>query len=230
AYDAQSSLIIARHKIGQRKTNTLFFDHIIKIAQRLTEIGTLTCWLKVNQFTDNAQNMLLSFFGRNEFFYPVAKKKYAHFIIIIDRRKGKYGAYLGQDFIFHLCRSAKKRRAAHICQQHHGKFAFFFKYFNVRFAGTCSHIPVYGAHIVAILILPHLAERHTPAFESAVIFAGKNMAAQAPRLDFYLPDFFYQFGRVHLKYLDFKSVYFLKNADKIFQTATHYSTFVILHL
>jgi hypothetical protein len=53
-----------------------------------------------------------------------------------------------------------------------------------------GNVPVNAPYIVAILIFPYFTEGYSPSFESAMIFACKNVPAQPPGLYFNSPDFF----------------------------------------
>jgi hypothetical protein len=55
---------------------------------------------------------------------------------------------------------------------------------------TGRYIPVYGTYLIANLVLAHLAESHTPAFKSRMIFARKKVIAQPPGFDLDLSYFF----------------------------------------
>ena len=60
-----------------------------------------------------------------------------------------------------------------------------------------SDVPVYVAHIVAILVFTHFREDHSTTFECGVILSGKNILGESAGLDLDLPDFFYELGSFH---------------------------------
>ncbi|OPZ51749.1 MAG: hypothetical protein BWY89_02071 [Bacteroidetes bacterium ADurb.BinA012] len=50
-----------------------------------------------------------------------------------------------------------------------------------------GYIPVYVADVITNLVFAHLAEGHSPATESTVIFTCKDLAGQPARPDLNLP-------------------------------------------
>ena len=84
---------------------------------------------------------------------------------------------------------SKKRGSTDVYEQHDRQLAFFLINFDVWIAGAGGYVPVDVSYVIAELILPHLAERHAPALECAVIASGKKIARKPSSLDFDLADF-----------------------------------------
>src|SRR5690606_24305229 len=74
---------------------------------------------------------------------------------------------------------------------------FFLEYLYKRMVKAGGHVPVYGPHIVAKLVVPYFAERHTAPFKGAVVFARKDVVGKAFGLDLYLPYFLQYFRSIH---------------------------------
>src|ERR1700733_14207137 len=121
--------------------------------------------------------MALALFGWYILLYFITKKYDADFIIISCSRKRKYCPELRYQVSFQLFLGAEKRTAANVHKQHYNQLPFFFKDFHKGMGKTGGYIPIYKLHIVAGYIFPYLAKRHTPPFESGMIFSGENMIA-----------------------------------------------------
>ena len=77
---------------------------------------------------------------------------------------------------------------ADINQQYHRHLPLLLVDLHIRSAQSGGHVPVHGTRVIAILVLPHLAEGHTTAFEGAVILPGEDLVRQGPGTDLYLAD------------------------------------------
>ncbi len=81
--------------------------------------------------------------------------------------------------------------SAHVHQQHHRQLTLLLEHLHVGMRQTGRHIPVDIAHVVAILVLTHLAEGHTTPLEGRVVLAAEHLLRQPPRLYLYLADLLY---------------------------------------
>ena len=110
----------------------------------------------------------------------------------------------GEDLLLlGLAHGTELTTATHVNQQHHCQLTLLLENLDMRFVLSGRDVPVDVAHVIAILVLAHLGERHTMTSEGSLVTTCKDIGAQASGLDFNLPDLFYQLSGFHkskLKY------------------------------
>ena len=154
-----------------------------------TDVRAAAVRLEVNQLADDVQDMLASLFRRDVFFYLVREEDDANLVVVLDGTERQRGSYLRHHVALHLHLRAEVERAADVYQQHHRQLAFLLEHLHVGPVEARRDVPVDVAHVVAVLILAHLAEGHTPAFEGRMVLPCEDVRAQTARLDLYLPYF-----------------------------------------
>jgi hypothetical protein len=187
--DAQGRFVALGQKIGKHKADTPFFHYPAKVFESLPDIRSRVLRLEIQELSYDVQDVLPPLLGRNKPLDLIAEKEDTYFVVIVNGRKGQGGSYLDDDLRFQLLLGAEKSRAGDIDQQHDGQFTFFLKHFHVGFAGAGSHVPVDISHIVTVLIVAYLTERHTPTLKGTVVFTRKEVLAQSLRLDLDPPYF-----------------------------------------
>ena len=175
-------------KIAEDERRTAFLQHIRQVLDGTLQIGPLAFGLEIKQFTDNIQDVLASFLGRDEFLNPVGKENHTNLIVVLDGRKSKRSGNFRHHILLQLLDGTEIQTVGHVHQQHDRQFTFLLKDFHEWFVEASGHIPVYIAHVVPKLIFADFGERHTPTLEGRMILAGKNIARKSPRLDFNLTD------------------------------------------
>ena len=153
-------------KIRKYKAGTTLFQRIGQILQRSSYIRLLILRIKINQLSDNVQNMSPPFFRRYKFLNPVGKEYHPNLIIVLYGRKSNNSSNFRNLIFLQLGNRAEIAGSAHIDHQHNGQFPFLLIYFNIRMIMACRHIPIDIPDIVTVLILPYFAESHTPALKS----------------------------------------------------------------
>ena len=147
-------------------------------------VGAVVLRFEVENFADEAKHVLAAFFGRDEQFDLVGVYEEADFVVVLDGGKGKESRERCHDFAFHLLARAEFGAARRIDHEEHGHFAFFDEFFDVRRAGSCCHVPVDGAHVVAGHVFADFAEFHAVPFEGAVVSSGHHSVERAANAEF----------------------------------------------
>ena len=132
--------------------------------------------------------MALALGGRDELLDAVGEEYTTHLIVVLRRREGQHGSYLGHQILFRALGRAKQTRAADIDHEHHRQLALLLVDLDVGLRRASCNVPVDIAHVITRPIFTHLAERHTTSAKSSVILSGKNLIRQPARLDLYLAD------------------------------------------
>ena len=188
------------NEVAQYKGCATLFQHIGQILYGHLHVRPPAFGLEIKQFADDVEDMFLSLLGRNELLNPVRKEHDTNLIIVLNGRKSKRGSNLCLHLLLHLPHRTKIEAGRNIHHEHHRHFAFFLEHLDVGFAHAGRHVPVNVAHIIAILILAHLRESHTPPLEGRMVLASKEVAGESARFDFYPPDTLYQFIWFHIFY------------------------------
>ena len=129
------------------------------------------------------------FLGGDELFDLVREEQQADLVVVLDRRERKDGADLRSDLVLQLLRAAEAARAAQVDDQHDRQLAFFFEHFDVRVVEPRRDVPVDGADVVTVLVLPHFAELDPASLEDAVVFPREDLVHETARLDLDVPYF-----------------------------------------
>ena len=169
-------------KIRKYKAGTTLFQGICQILQRSGYICLLILRIKINQLTDNVQNMSPPFFRRYKFLDTVGKEYHPNLIIILYGRKSNHSSNFRNLIFLQLGNRTEITGSAYIDHQHNSQFPFFLIYFDIRMIVACRHIPIDIPDIVTVLILPYFAESHTPSLKSRMVFSRKDITGQAPGL------------------------------------------------
>lgn len=165
-------------------------QNLARVFQGHLRVGAVVFWLKVKDFADQAEHMLAAFFGRNEEFHLVGVNEEADLVVVLDGGKGEKCREGRHDFAFHLLSASEFGTATGVDHQKHGHFAFFDKLLHIRRAGSCGHVPVDGAHVVARHVFADFAELHTVPLEGTVVGAGHHGVECAADAEFDAADGF----------------------------------------
>ena len=158
--------------------------------------------------------MLSALLGRNILLNLVREEHHSNLIVVLNGAECKRCGYFRYHITLHLLLRSEIERAADINEQHHRKFTFLLINLYIRSMKTCGDIPVNITNIVTKLVFAHLAERHTAAFESRMVLAGKDIATQASCLYFNLTNLFQYVRCLHLySNLRYKTNSFANNAN-----------------
>ena len=196
-HNAQWLLVIIRPEIGENKADTSFSEDVSGEAECAGQTGSAVIGLYVEQFAENSQRMLPSLLRGQVLVHLVGEKQQSDAVVIGIGAECQSGAHFSDKFLTEYVTGAEEGGSADIHDKQDGQFAFFLKYFDVRIARPGSYIPVNRAHIVAELILPHLAERHAAAFEGAVIASVEYIPGETPCFDLHLSYASDEFCRIH---------------------------------
>src|SRR5690606_24762547 len=170
--------------------NRLFADHIGEELQCLADVGLPALGRELQKLTDDPQYMAFSLFGRDIEFHGIGEEDKPHLIVVLQCGKGKGGGDFGDDLLFELPEGAEEFRSTHVHHQHHGQSPFFLANFYEGLVVPGRDVPVYAAHIVPELVLPDLAEGHSPTLEGRVVLPPKDMVGKTPGLYFNFAYFF----------------------------------------
>ncbi len=181
--DAQGALIILfAEEVGHEEGDAALFHNAVKKLQSGPYVGAASFGLQAQHFANDEQDVGASFFWGDVFFDAVGEENDACFVVILGGGEGEGGADFRKEVAPQALAGAEKGRAADVYEQHERQLAFFFKELDIGVAGAGRNVPVNIAHIVAVLVGAHFAERHTFAFEGAVVFSRKEVLAQLARL------------------------------------------------
>lgn len=136
---------------------------------------------------------LRPFFGGMNSSTLSLKKSAPTLSLLIMAEKLKTAAISAIRSLFVLSLVPKKTRTADVDQKDDRHLPLLLENLDVRRAQTGGHIPVHRTHIVPVLVLTHLAEGHSTAFEGTVIFTGEDLVGQSPGADLYLADLAQEF-------------------------------------
>ena len=125
----------------------------------------------IKHLTDNIQDMLTTFLGRDVFLNLIGEKHNTNLIVVLNGAEGDGGSNLRYHITFHLLLGTEIERTTDIDQQHHCQLTLFLKYLHIWTMKTGGHIPVDITHIITKLIFAHLAEGHTPTLKGRMILA-----------------------------------------------------------
>ena len=153
--------------------------------------------MEVQHLTDDVQDVLASLLGWNVFLYLVGEEHHPNFVVVLNGTESDCGGYLRHHVALQLSLRAEVERAADVDEQHDGQLALFLKDLDVGTVETCRHIPVNVAHVVAVLVLAHLAEGHTAPLEGGMVLPRKDVGAQSTGFDFNLPYLFQYLSGFH---------------------------------
>ena len=183
-----TAVLVHIDHIRQKECRASLLDGICQIAERLRDICTVGCRLELDYLTDDMEQMASSFLRRNELLDLVAEEQGTDLVIVYDGGERQHCSNLRKHVLPAGTHRTEKPRTADIHKKHHGQFPLLFKDLHIRRTEARSDVPVHIAHIIAILVLAHLAECHTTALEGRMVLTGEYLMRQSPGLDLYLPD------------------------------------------
>ena len=126
--------------------------------------------------------MFLSFLGRDKLLDLVREEHHADLIVVLYRRESQGSGDLGDHLLLHDVDGAKVTATGHVDQQHHRQLTLLLEHLDIRADVAGGHVPVDIPDIIAVLIFPHLAERHTTALESRMVLAGEDVTGKTTGL------------------------------------------------
>ena len=194
---AGSSIGLNIQHITEDEGGALFLDGAGKVAERFPYVGAIMLRLIFQDFTYDPQEMGAALCRRDEFLHAVAEQDAAHFVVVEDGAEGKRCGNFRNLLTLCLYRRSKKAAPGHVHHQYHGEFTLLLKHFHVGRAHTRRHVPVHGADVVSVAVLPYLAEGHTTPLEGRVVLSGKDLVAESLCPDLNLADLLYEFFRCH---------------------------------
>ena len=71
------------NEVREDERRTTPFHDVGQVFQSQPDIGTPAFCMEINQFTDDVQDMLASFLGRNELLNPVREKDNTNLIVVL---------------------------------------------------------------------------------------------------------------------------------------------------
>ena len=141
--------------------------------------------------------MIPPFFGGHKFFDFVAKQYQPGLVAIANGREGKHSRHFRHQIPFGLAKCAEQTTGTHVHQHIHRQFPFFFKYFAKVVPHPGSYVPIYKPWIITSIVFPHLFKRHSPSFESSVIFTRKQVIGQPFAFNLQFTNLFQYIGCGH---------------------------------
>ena len=152
---------------------------------------------EVDYLADDEQDMLLPLLRWDIFLDFVREKDDSDLVVILHRGESEGGGDLRHHLLLLLADGTEIARAADIYEQHERKLALLLVDLDIWSVVAGGDIPVDIADIIAGLILSDLGEDDAATLEGAVIFARKDILAQAFRLDLNLSDLLQKFFCIH---------------------------------
>ena len=131
-----------------------------------------------------------SLFRRDELLHMVAEKKRSDLVVVDDCREGKNCRYLSNLLPLGLDFGAEQSGTAHIDQKDDCKLPLLLEDLDEGGVHTGGDVPVHGTDIVSPLVLPHLAESHSPSLEGGMVLSGEYLVRERLGPDLYFPDLF----------------------------------------
>ena len=131
--------------------------------------------MKIKHLTDDIEDMLTTFLGRDVFLNLIREKHDPNLIIVLNSAESDGGGNLSHHITFHLLLRTEIERATDVNQQHHRQFTFFLEHLHIGTMETGCHIPVDVTHIITKLIFAHLAKGHTPTLECRMILTSEDV-------------------------------------------------------
>ena len=141
--------------------------------------------------------MLPALLWRDELLHPVSKEDYTDLVVVLYCSECNRCSNLCDHIAFCLSYSSEIETLREVNDKHHRQFALLLKDLDVWLVETCSHVPVDVTHIVAILVLTHLAEGHTTPLEGRMVLSCKDVVREAARLYLNLANFLYEITCLH---------------------------------
>ena len=174
--------VLVIEEVADDEGCAMALHHPCEVLQSHTDVGALALRMKIEHLADDVENVLAALLGRDVFLYSVGEEDDTYLIVVLNGTEGQGGCNLGSHVALHLPCGTEVERATYVDQQHHGKLALLLEHLDKGTMETGGHIPVDVSHVVAILVLPHLGEGHTPALEGRVILACKDILAETASL------------------------------------------------
>ena len=126
--------------------------------------------------------------GRDELLHGVAEEQGAYLVVVEHHGESQGGGDFRHQFPLGLPRGAEQAGPADVDQEDHRELALFLEDLHVRRAHAGRDVPVHVPHVVAVLVLADLAERHAAALEGRMVFTGEDLVRESLRLDLDLAD------------------------------------------
>ena len=144
--------------------------------------------MEVQEFADDVEDMLAPLLRRDELLDAVGEEDDTNLVVVLDGTERQGGSNLRGHIALGLHNGTEVQTAADIHQEHHRQLALLLKDLDKGLIETRGDVPLDVTDVVAILVLPHLAEGHTASFEGRVVLPRKDIAGESTGLDFNLAD------------------------------------------
>ena len=184
--------------IRDKEYGAAALDCVCQIAQGSADIRPVVLRFVFNDFADYMQQLRTAFARRNELLDLVAEQQTADLVVVEHGGKSQSGGNLRSLRALGPALGPEKARAADVHGKYHGQFPLLLEYLDIRGAHASGHIPVHASHVVAIAVLTHLAECHSPSLEGRMVFSGENLVRQGLGLYLDFADFFEKLFRGHI--------------------------------
>lgn len=106
-------------KVAQKEGRAAFLDHIGKMPQGKTDIGSTAGGFKGNELADDSQNMGAAFLGRDKLLYLVAEEYHAHLVVVGNGAESDGCGHLGYQIALELLTAAERIASAHVDKEHY---------------------------------------------------------------------------------------------------------------
>lgn len=189
-HSERGAVVAAVDKVGDEENCASALDGVGEITHGGADIGAAAFGLEFQQLADYIEDVAPSLFRYYEFLDTVGEEQRSDLVVVLYRRECQCGGDFGNHlpFLRSLCAEAAASRNVH--HQHYGEFALLLIDFHEGGVVTGCDIPVDVADVVAVLVGTNLGEHHAAAFESRMVFAGKDVLRQSAGLYLNLADFF----------------------------------------
>jgi hypothetical protein len=129
----------------------------------------------------------LALLGRHEALDAVGEEDEADPVVVLDRAEREERRDLGDRLHLGPGGRAEALRGGEVDEEHDGHLPLLGEDLHVGLVHARRDVPVDETHVVARLVLPHLAEGHAPALEDGVVAAGELLVRELRRADLDLP-------------------------------------------
>ena len=157
--------IVTHKEIAQKESGGTTLLHAGEKLYSLFYIGTFRFWLEIEHLTNDIQNVLTTFLGRDVLLNLIGEEDHTYLIVVLDSTEGEGGRNLCHHIALELLLGTEIQRTTDIDEQHHRQLTLLLEHLHIRAMEAGCHIPVDIADIITELILTHLAEGHTPTLE-----------------------------------------------------------------